>query len=484
MDMRYWPLLLLVFGCVALMGADRAASPTAPGSTAPSASPSQVPPKVWVVPLEGTIGPAQASWIKRKIQQAAQENAQALLLRLDTPGGLVKSMRTIVKAILDSRVPVIGWVGPSGARAASAGTYILYACHVAAMAPGTNLGAATPIQMGGGAPGSPPSQPSKKPPSEKKQDKPADQEGQDKGKPTDSRQLSAKKRKLINDAVAYIQSLADLRGRNQEWAERAVREGASLPAKEAVQKHVAEFVASNIQEVIDTSHGRTVKTRRGEQTINVANAQIERLEPDWRTRILGALSNPNLAYILMLVGIYGLIFELASPGAILPGVLGAICLLLALYSFQALPINYAGLGLILLSVLLFVGEALAPSFGILGLGGFVAFILGSVFLIDSDVPAHEIAWPVIGTAAVATGVFVLIVSTMALRSHRRRSVSGAEAMIGRTGVVLEPLQPEGWVRVGGESWQAHSEEPIQQGETIEVLRIDGLTLHVKRANGR
>jgi membrane-bound serine protease (ClpP class) len=354
-------------------------------------------------------------------------------------------------------------VGPSGSRAASAGTYILYACHVAAMAPGTHLGAATPVRMGGGSPlpgGSPPGSGD-------------GSQGGENGQPTD-----AKGRKAVEDAVAYIRSLARMRGRNADWAERAVREAASLNAKQAVAENVADFEAATLTAVLEGAHGREVAVSGGTVRLNLADAQTETVTPGWRIELLKALGNPNVAYILMLVGIYGLIFELANPGAVIPGVLGGISLLLALYAFQTLPVSYAGLGLIALGILFFVGEALVPSFGALGIGGLAAFVLGSVLLMDTDVPALEIAWPVILTAAVVTGAFILAVATMAARGHRRRPVTGFDHLIGAHARAEERLAPDGHVRFEGERWRARSDPPAEAGAAVRVTAVDGLTLIV------
>ncbi len=433
-------------------------------------------PQVVVADLEGVIGPAQGDWIDQVLGRAEARGASAVLLRIDTPGGLSRSMRTIIQAILKSPVPVIGWVGPSGGRAASAGTYILYACHVAAMAPGTNLGAATPVQMGGGAlPGSG---------DQGRNTGKAGKEGAEKkplaGSQEEGGNRSAKERKAVEDAVAYIRSLAELRGRNADWAEKAVREAASLPADKAVAEGVVDFLAPSPAEVLRQADGRNVQLPRGETTLRLSNATTHFMEPGWRIRLLQALANPNLAYILMLVGIYGLIFELANPGAIVPGVLGGISLLLALYAFQTLPVSYAGLGLIGLGILFFVGEALVPSFGALGVGGLIAFVLGSIMLMDTEVPALEIAWPVIITASLVTGVFILGVALMAARGHQRQPVSGEGHLLGKTAVAVTPLNPEGRVRFEGELWRARSQYSISEGERVRIEGLDGLTLEVSQ----
>ncbi|MEF8793572.1 MAG: nodulation protein NfeD [Thiohalorhabdus sp.] len=420
-------------------------------------------PRVVLADVNGVIGPAQADWVDQVLSRAGERGAAAVMLRLDTPGGLTSSMRTIIQSILSSPVPVIGWVGPSGSRAASAGTYILYACHVAAMAPGTNLGAATPVQMGGGLPGS------EEPDTEKEN-----------GSEANGREApaNAKERKAVEDAVAYIRSLAEMRGRNADWAERAVREAASLSAEQAAADNVIDFVAASEQAVLAQANGRRVDTGAGTVTLALEGAVTESMAPGWRTRLLQVLANPNVAYILMLIGIYGLIFELANPGAIVPGVIGGISLLLALYAFQTLPVNFAGLALIGLAILFFVGEAVVPSFGALGVGGLIAFVLGSVLLMDTDVPALEIAWPVIVTASLVTGAFILAVATMAAKGHRRQPVSGSGHLVGRTAEAVEDLDPEGRVRFEGELWRARASRPAAKGDTVRIDALNGLTLAV------
>ncbi|KPV39298.1 serine protease [Thiohalorhabdus denitrificans] len=436
---------------------------------APQEGPRPAERPVVVSAMEGVIGPPQADWMRQSLEQATTLDARALVLRLNTPGGLSDAMRDIIQTVLSSPIPVITWVAPSGSRAASAGTYIFYASHVAAMAPGTNLGAATPIQMGGGGtPGSPGEEPEE------------GQEGGDQAEEQKEGSGDPAKRKMVEDAVAYLQSLADLRGRNRDWAERAVREGASLPAQEAAETDVADFLAPTLEALLEAADGRTVETAAGEVTLDLEGAPVEEIEPGWRIRLLQILANPNVAYILMLIGIYGLIFELASPGGIVPGVLGGISLLLALYAFQALPVNYAGLALMGLGILFFIAEALVPSFGALGIGGLIAFVLGSIMLMDTDTPALEVAWPVIITAAVITGGFMLTVATMAARSHHRQSVSGTGHLIGRTARAIDDLDPEGWVRFEGERWQARAAEPVAAGEDVRITAVKGLTLEVTK----
>lgn len=397
--------------------------------------------------INGAIGPATAEYVVDGIETAAVDGASAVILQMDTPGGLDSAMRDIIQAILASQVPIIGYVGPSGARAASAGTYILYGSHLAAMAPGTNLGAATPVQIGGGE-----------------------------GPESD---LSASERKMINDAVAYIRSLAELRGRNAEWAERAVRESVSLSADAALNENVIDAVVADTTELLSRFDGVSVELDSGEQTLNLSEARITDRLPDWRQRLLAAVTNPNVAYILMLVGIYGLIFELANPGSLVPGTIGAISLLLALYALQALPINLAGLGLLALGVLLMIGEALVPSFGAMGVGGVIAFALGSLMLFDTAGPGFELSmWLVAGVTASSLVVF-MGTAMLALRAFRRRSVGGTDHMLNTEGEVIA-VTPKLRVRVEGENWLAECTEPLAVGDRVIIRNWHDLILQVEK----
>ncbi len=438
------------------------------------------------MPLAGPIGPATKDHFVRTLANAAEQGATLLIVKLDTPGGLDESMRGMIQAILNAPIPVVVYVAPSGARAASAGTYLLYASHVAAMAPGTNLGAATPVPIGGAPPDAPPNSPSGVPSGAPSGDQPTpgddvEAKGRDAAAPERSVPVpgNASERKAVNDSAAYIRSLAELRGRNADWAERAVREGVSLSAERAVEFGVVDLIAADVAQLLERIDGREVKV--GESTVKIATRGLVLREvvPDWRTELLALITNPNLAYLLMLIGIYGLLLEGYNPGAILPGVVGAISLLLALFAFQVLSVNYAGLALIVLGVLLIIGESFVPAFGSLGLGGIVAFVIGSIMLLDNDVPGFAIARPLIGGIALVGALLVLAIAQFAMRSRRRPVVSGAEGLLAETAEAIESFTADGRVRVHGEIWNAVSREPIAAGQRLRILRIDGLTLAVE-----
>jgi membrane-bound serine protease (ClpP class) len=375
-------------------------------------------------------------------------------------------MRDIIKAITNSAVPVATYVNPSGARAASAGTYILYASHIAAMTPGTNLGAATPVSIGG-LPGTDDS---------KKPKKPGEDQDQE---PAASDNKSAMRDKVVNDAVAYIRGLAELHGRNADWAEQAVRKAVSLPASDALKKGVIDIVATGMTDLLKQIDGREVMVQGNTRQLHTAGLILEEYSPDWRSRLLSVLTDPNVAYILLIIGIYGLIFEFANPGSIVPGTVGAICLLLALYAFQLLPVNYAGMGLLLLGVALMVGEAYQPSFGILGIGGIIAFVFGSIILMKTDVPGFGVDISVIITFTLTSALVFIFLIGMAIKARRRPVVSGAEQLIGSEAMVLADFEKTGPVAVHSETWQAMTDIPLKKNQIVRITGMDGLTLEVK-----
>lgn len=422
-----------------------------------------------VLNLDGVIGPASADYFERGLAKANTSGAVIVVLRMDTPGGLDTSMREIIRAIIASPVPVATYVAPGGARAASAGTYILYASHVAAMAPGTNLGAATPIQIGG-PPGLDPNQAPRPNPGEEGAKDPKAQTAPTAGK-TEA--------KAINDAVAYIRALADLRGRNADWAERAVREAASLDAREAVRANVADFTARDVADLLAQADGRVVTVGGAAVTLKTKGLVIEQVRPDWRHELLAAITNPNVALIFMMIGVYGLIFEFMNPGALYPGTIGVISLIVGLYALAVLPVNYAGIALILFGIGLMAAEAFAPSFGILGIGGGAAFLLGGMVLIDTEAPGFEVSVPLLAGLAVSSLAFSLLIVRLALTSRRRRVVSGREEMLGGYGVVQDWSTGAGHVFAHSERWRAVSAAPLRPGDKVKTVAIKDLTLTVE-----
>ncbi len=416
-----------------------------------------------VLDVTGGIGPASAEYVHNGLAEAEKRHAKVIVLRMDTPGGLASSMRAIIHDILASRIPVIGYVAPAGARAASAGTYMMYASHLAAMAPSTHLGAATPVQIGGGGlfGGG-------------KDNKDRKDEKKDATAPTTTEQA-----KVLNDAIAYIRSLAQLRGRNAQWAEEAVREAATLTASEAKDKHVIELIADNIPDLLRQADGRIVKVNGHDMTLKTAGLKTVAIEPNWRSNFLNIITNPNIAYLLLLAGIYGIMFEFFSPGAYFPGVLGGIALLIGLYALNLLPVNYAGAGLLLLGMVMMTAEAFVPSFGALGLGGIAAFVIGSLFLFDTEVPGFQLSWGVIATAVVVSVAFLAIALAAVMRAHRRTVVIGDAALVGREAQVLSWDGEEGDVQVLGERWHARSNAKLTPGQRVRVVSRRDLLLVIE-----
>jgi len=408
------------------------------------------------VQINGPIGPAVAMHLNSALEHADKSGASLLILHLDTPGGLDYAMRDIIRDILASPVPVAAFVTPSGARAASAGTYILYASHIAAMAPATNLGAATPVRIGG-LPGVP------QPP---KEEAPSTT-----GNPI--------QRKMVNDASAYIRSLAELRGRNADWAEKTVRQAASVSAEQALQLGAIDLIASNSSDLLRQLDGHSIKLEDKVISLKTEGMLVEEYKQEWRSQFLAIITDPNVAYILMLLGIYGLFFELANPGFVLPGVVGAICLLLALFAFQVLPINFAALALIILGLLFMIAELFIPSFGALGLGGIIAFVIGSLMLIDSDAPGYALSPGLVFGVAVSSALFIFIVISMALKARSRPVVSGTEEMIGAIATVAGDFHGRGQVMVHGEIWQAECPYPLLNGQRVHITAMHELILNIE-----
>ncbi|MGC8796739.1 NfeD family protein [Thermodesulfovibrio sp.] len=402
--------------------------------------------EIVVLTVNGIINPPHAEYTIKGIKKALEINAEAVIIQLDTPGGLDSSMRSIVKEMLNSQIPIVVYVCPKGARAASAGAFITIAAHIAAMAPGTNIGAAHPVAVG------------------EKMDK-------------------TMAEKITNDAVAYIKSIAKQRGRNIEWAEQAVRKSISSTETEALKLKVIDLIAEDIESLIKDIDGWKVKTVRGEAILNTKSAKIHKIEMNFRERLLNFISDPNIAYILLMIGIYGIIFELSNPGSILPGIIGAISLILAFYSLQTLPINYAAAGLILLGVILFILELKIASHGLLTLGGIICFILGSIMLFDTANPLFKLSLSVIIPVTLVTALFFGVLLRLAYKAHKRKPVTGVEELIGLEGIAKTDIDSSsGMVMVHGELWQARSDEPIKKDEEIVVQDIKGLTLRVRKKN--
>jgi membrane-bound serine protease (ClpP class) len=446
--------LLLAGGLAASVGPALAVGHGAGSSPAPALG----------LEIRGAIGPATAQYIEQGLEAARRRASPFVILEIDTPGGLETSMRAIISAILASPMPVVGYVAPSGARAASAGTYILFACHFAAMAPATNLGAATPVSIGGSEPAPPEKRPAK--------------DGKSAPAAASQQPMSAEQRKILNDSIAYIRGLAQLRGRNADWAEQAVRGAASLPATEALQQHVVDLVAPDLGSLLTQLNGRSTQIGGRTLRLDTRGVRVEWLRPDWRTRLLGIITNPEIAYGLLLIGIWGLIFEGYHPGGVLPGVVGVVALLVALFAFQLLPTNFAGLALLVIGAGMMAAEFFFPTYGSLGIGGLIAFVVGSLILFSAT-SGLEVARPFIGGLATIGGLVILGIVYLATRAARTPVATGTQAMLGATVEAVEDFAARGRVRYGGELWNACSAAPLRAGQAARVVKVEGLTLWVE-----
>jgi len=471
---KVWIYLLLILIVVLWARNANGQQEESPG-TDPGSAPDR---HAIVLDVQGPIGPATRDFLSRSLEVAAEREAALVIIRLDTPGGLDASTRDIIKAILNSPVPVATFVAPEGARAASAGTYILYASHIAAMSPATNVGAATPVAIIGGTPPA-----GKDSPLEKSKDEDAEEEGEaDREGGEAGSAKNPMERKVINDSVAYIRGLAKRRNRNEDWAERAVREADSIPSEEALELGVIDLIADDVGDLLAKIDGMVVDLKGREHVMETSGLLIERLEPDWRNELLAVITSPTIAYLLLLIGIYGLILEGYNPGAIVPGVVGAICLLMALYAFQMLPVNYAGLALIVLGIILMIAEVMAPSFGALGIGGIIAMVIGSIILIDTDVPGFVVSRPLIGAIATVGSLGLMAIIGFAVKARQRPVVAGREQLVGQIGTAVDSFEHDGHVYVHSERWNAVSDVPVKEGQAVQVTGVDGLTLEVRPVN--
>lgn len=418
---------------------------------------------VWVLTIDGAIGPAISDYVMRSIDKANQADAHLIVLKMNTPGGLDGSMRNIIEAILESPTPVASYVSPKGARAASAGTYISYASHIAAMAPATNLGAATPVQIAA------PSAPSA-PDTEK--------QGQEKDTDNSPPEPTAMEKKMVNDAAAYIRGLAELRDRNVKWAEQAVREAVSLSASEALEQNVVDYIATDVMDLLTQIDGLTVTTEAGDIILATSDASLREASPDWRTELLAIITNPNVVLILGMIGFYGIILEFYNPGSLVPGIVGVICLILAGYALQLLPVNLAGLILLVLGLGLMIAEAMVPSFGIMGIGGVIAFVMGGLMLFDTEVEAFQVGLPILAASAVVLGMLVFATIHIALRVRRQKVSTGVEQIVGEAGKVMSVDADGVQVRIGGEIWAADGPDDLAVGDTVIVTAVHNLRLKV------
>jgi len=461
-----------------------AAAPAAgsPAAAAPPAAPHPDSGTATVLEINGAIGPATSRYIVRGLTGAEQRGSRLVVLQLDTPGGLDSAMRDIIRAILASRVPVVGYVSPPGARAASAGTYILYACHIAAMAPATNLGAATPVAIGGEPPpvplpGGTPPEKSGRP--DKSGGGGGSGSGSGGGAQSPSEPATAMERKVINDAVAYIRGLAELRGRNADWAEQAVRGAASLSATAALERKVIDVIARDVPDLLARVDGREVRVDNRTLKLATRDLALQHVQPDWRTQLLAVITNPTVAYGLMVIGIWGLLLEGYNPGAVLPGVVGSICLLVALFAFQILSVNYAGLALVVVGTAMIIAEFFFPTYGSLGVGGLIAFVVGSLILFDTDVPGLNVGRGLIAAFATVGALVIALIVYLATRALRHPVATGAQAMISASAEVVADFTGKGRVRYGGELWNARSSAPLHAGDLARIVKVEGLTLWVE-----